>query len=518
MKYSVYYNKELEALKKQILKEGVGEFLKKNVSNRIGGLFNKYINPYLVLFTKIHISYLLIPVVIEKQLIRDGDITSRFLNDIMNYEEYLKQIRELIRKHLSGKISNVKEIEEAERIIEKTIGNSLINILSQILSSEFKRAGQYILKKIKKSIEEIGSGNEIAKEASDFLTDLSKQLEKYTTRTVESLNLKILDKFWVYTLRKAEEDEPLLKKYLGLKDTVLQKAFLVYTLNFLIPVYMLYSRLLAYNSLARKLVLINNIFNESYEHLYDKIPNFDKLYKDALFYVDYNLTSSDSFLLRYTIKIPSKSLEKLFSGLVKEQGIFFRKINIDKKTLDKLSEEFDEIISKLENAITEYVIYGKGTLAIGEGRSYKILLSTCFYFLYKKDPKIKELFNRLFREFPIPAKKALKTTFKDTVKELSQKSQSKKEEKSSEEVKTSQEQGPKEEVKTSQEQKPKEEVKTSQEQKPTVKQPTKALTTKEEKPKVQKPSTNPKEKDQDNEIGFAFEIQKPSKLEDEDIF
>lgn len=509
MKYSVYYNKELEALKKQILKEGVGEFLKKNVSNRIGGLFNKYINPYLVLFTKIHISYLLIPVVIEKQLVRNRAITSRFLNDIMNYEEYLKQIRELIRKSLSGKISNVKEIEEAEKIIERTIGNSLINILSQILSSEFKRAGLYTLKKIKKSIEEIGSGNEIAKEASGFLTDLSKQLEKYTTGTVESLNLKILDKFWVYTLRKAEEDEPLLKKYLGLKDTILQKAFLVYTLNFLIPVYMFYSRLLAYNSLARKLVLINNIFNESYEHLYDKIPNFDKLYKEALFYVSYNLTSSDSFLLRYTIKIPSKSLEKLFSGLVKEQGIFFRKINIDKKTLDKLSEEFNEIISKLENAITEYVIYGKGTLAIREERSYKILLSTCFYFLYEKDPKITELFNRLFREFPIPAKKVLKTTFikiGKRVENLLQKSQSKKEEKSSEEVKTSQEQ------------RPKEEVKTSQEQKPTVKQPTKAPTTKEKKPKVQKPSTNPEEKDQDDEIGFAFEIQKPSKLEDEDIF
>jgi len=509
MKYSVYYNKELEALKKQILKEGVGESLKKNVFNRIGGLFNKYINPYLVLFTKIHISYLLIPIVIEKQLIRNRAITPRFLNDIMNYEEYLKQIRELLRKHLSGKISNVKEIEEAERIIEGTIGNSLINILSQILSSEFKRAGLYTLKKIKESIEEIGSGNEIAEEASGFLTDLSKQLEKYTTRTVESLNLKILDKFWVYTLRKVEEDEPLLKKYLGLKDTVLQKAFLVYTLNFLIPVYMFYSRLLAYNSLARKLVLINNIFNESYEHLYDKIPNFDKLYKDALFYVSYNLTSSDSFLLRYTIKIPSKSLEKLFSGLVKEQGIFFRKINIDKKTLDKLSEEFNEIISKLENAITEYVIYSKGTLAIREGRSYKILLSTCFYFLYEKDPKITELFNRLFREFPIPAKKVLKTTFikmGKRVENLLQKSQSKKEEKSSEEVKTSQGQ------------RPKEEVKTSQEQKPTVKQPTKAPTTKEEKPKVQKPSTNPEEKDQDGEIGFAFEIQKPSKLEDEDIF
>jgi len=509
MKYSVYYNKELEALRKQILKEGVGESLKKNVFNKIGGLFNKYINPYLVLFTKIHISYLLIPVVIEKQLIRNRAITSRFLNDIMNYEEYLKQIRELIRKHLSGKISNVKEIEEAERIIERTIGNSLINILSQILSSEFKRVGLYTLKKIKKSIEEIGSGNEIAEEASGFLTNLSKQLEKYTTRTVESLNLKILDKFWVYTLRKAEEDEPLLKKYLGLKDTILQKAFLVYTLNFLIPVYMFYSRLLAYNSLARKLVLINNIFNESYEHLYDKIPNFDELYKDALFYVSYNLTSSDSFLLRYTIKIPSKSLEKLFSGLVKEQGIFFRKINIDKKTLDKLSEEFNEILSELENAITEYVIYGKGTLAIREGRSYKILLSTCFYFLYEKDPKITELFNRLFREFPIPAKKVLKTTFIKVGKRVEnflQKSQSKKEEKSSEEVKTSQGQ------------RPKEEVKTSQEQKPTVKQPTKAPTTKEEKPKVQKPSTNPEEKDQDDEIGFAFEIQKPSKLEDEDIF
>jgi len=509
MKYSVYYNKELEALKKQILKEGVGESLKKNVFNRIGGLFNKYINPYLVLFTKIHISYLLIPVVIEKQLIRNRAITSRFLNDIMNYEEYLKQIRELIGKHLSGKISNVKEIEEAERIIERTIGNSLINILSQILSSEFKRVGLYTLKKIKKSIEEIGSGNEIAEEVSGFLTNLSKQLEKYTTRTVESLNLKILDKFWVYTLRKAEEDEPLLKKYLGLKDTVLQKAFLVYTLNFLIPVYMFYSRLLAYNSLARKLVLINNIFNESYEHLYDKIPNFDELYKDALFYVSYNLTSSDSFLLRYTIKIPSKSLEKLFSGLVKEQGIFFRKINIDKKTLDKLSEEFNEILSELENAITEYVIYGKGTLAIREGRNYKILLSTCFYFLYEKDPKITELFNKLFREFPIPAKKVLKTTFIKVGKRVEnflQKSQSKEEEKSSEEVKTSQGQ------------RPKEEVKTSQEQKPTVKQPTKAPTTKEEKPKVQKSSTNPEEKDQDDEIGFAFEIQKPSKLEDEDIF
>ena len=507
MKYSVYYNKELEALKKQILKEGVGESLKKNVFNRIGGLFNKYINPYLVLFTKIHISYLLIPIVIEKQLFRKRDITSRFLKDIMNYEEFLKQIRELIRKHLSGKISNVKEIEDAERIIERTIGNSLINILSQILSSEFKRVGLYVLKKIKKSIEEIGSGNEIAEEVSGFLTNLSKQLEKYTTGTVESLNLKILDKFWVYTLRKAEEDEPLLKKYLGLKDTVLQKAFLVYTLNFLIPVYMFYSRLLAYNSLARKLVLINNIFNESYKHLYNKIPDFDELYKDALFYVSYNLTSSDSFLLRYTIKIPSKSLEKLFSGLVKEQGIFFRKINIDKETLDKLSEEFDEILSKLEKAITEHVIYGKGTLAIREGRSYKILLSTCFRFLYKKDQKIKELFNRLSREFPIPAKEVLET-FREMgkrKKNLSQKSQSKKEKKSSEKVKTSQEQ------------RPKEEVKTSQEQKPTVKQPTKAPTTKEEKPKVQKPSTNPEKKDQDDEIGFAFERQKPSKLEDEDI-
>ena len=509
MKYSVYYNKELEALKKQILKEGVGESLKKNVFNRIGGLFNKYINPYLVLFTKIHISYLLIPVVIEKQLIRNRDTTSRFLDDIMNYEEYLKQIRELIRKHLSGKISNVKEIEDAERIIERTIGNSLINILSQILSSEFKRVGLYVLKKIKKSIEEIGSGNEIAEEVSGFLTNLSKQLEKYTTGTVESLNLKILDKFWVYTLRKAEEDEPLLKKYLGLKDTVLQKAFLVYTLNFLIPVYMFYSRLLAYNSLARKLVLINNIFNESYKHLYDKkIPNFDELYKDALFYVSYNLTSSDSFLLRYTIKIPSKSLEKLFSGLVKEQGIFFRKINIDKETLDKLSEEFDEILSKLEKAITEHVIHGKGTLATREGESYEILLSTCYYFLYKEDPKITELFDRLFKEFPISAREGLETSFKKIVereKNLLQKSQPKKEEKSSEEVKTSQEQSPKEEVKT------------SQEQKPTVKQPTKAPTTKEEKPKVQKPSTNPEKKDQDDEIGFAFEIQKPSKLEDEDI-
>ena len=508
MKYSVYYNKELEALKKQILKEGVGEFLKKNVSNRIGGLFNKYINPYLVLFTKIHISYLLIPVVIEKQLIGDGDITSRFLNDIMNYEEFLKQIRELIRKYLSGKISNIKEIEDAERIIERTIGNSLINILSQILSSEFKRTGLYILKKIKKSIEEIGSGNEIAEEASGFLTDLSKQLEKYTTRTVESLNLKILDKFWVYTLRKAEEDESLLKKYLGLKDTVLQKAFLVYTLNFLIPVYMFYSRLLAYNSLARKLVLINNIFNESYEHLYDKkIPNFDELYKDALFYVSYNLTSSDSFLLRYTIKIPSKSLEKLFSGLVKEQGIFFRKINIDKETLDKLSKEFDEILSKLEKAIKKHVIYGKGTLATREGESYRILLSTCYYFLYKKDSKIKELFDRLSRELSTPIKEVLKT-FREMEKGVEnslQKSQPKKGEKSSEEVKTSQGQ------------RPKEEVKTSQEQKPTVKQPTKAPTTKEEKPKVQKPSTNPEKKDQDDEIGFAFEIQKPSKLEDEDI-
>ena len=508
MKYSVYYNKELEALKKQILKEGVGEFLKKNVSNRIGGLFNKYINPYLVLFTKIHISYLLIPVVIEKQLIGDGDITSRFLNDIMNYEEFLKQIRELIRKYLSGKISNIKEIEDAERIIERTIGNSLINILSQILSSEFKRTGLYILKKIKKSIEEIGSGNELAEEASGFLTDLSKQLEKYTTRTVESLNLKILDKFWVYTLRKAEEDESLLKKYLGLKDTVLQKAFLVYTLNFLIPVYMFYSRLLAYNSLARKLVLINNIFNKSYEHLYDKeIPNFDELYKDALFYVSYNLTSSDSFLLRYTIKIPSKSLEKLFSGLVKEQGIFFRKINIDKETLDKLSKEFDEILSKLENAITEHVIYGKGTLATREGESYRILLSTCYYFLYKKDSKIKELFDRLSRELSTPIKEVLKTfrEMEKGVKNFLQKSRPKKGEKSSEEVKTSQGQ------------RPKEEVKTSQEQKPTVKQPTKAPTTKEEKPKVQKPSTNPEKKDQDDEIGFAFEKQKPSKLEDEDI-
>ena len=508
MKYSVYYNKELEALKKQILKEGVGESLKKNVFNRIGGLFNKYINPYLVLFTKIHISYLLIPVVIEKQLFRKRDITSRFLDDIMNYEEFLKQIRELIRKHLSGKISNVKEIEDAERIIERTIGNSLINILSQILSSEFKRVGLYVLKKIKKSIEEIGSGNEIAEEVSGFLTNLSKQLEKYTTGTVESLNLKILDKFWVYTLRKAEEDEPLLKKYLGLKDKVLQKAFLVYTLNFLIPVYMFYSRLLAYNSLARKLVLINNIFNESYKHLYNKIPDFDELYKDALFYVSYNLTSSDSFLLRYTIKIPSKSLEKLFSGLVKEQGIFFRKINIDKETLDKLSEEFDEIFSKLKKAITGHVIYGKGTLAIREGRSYKILLSTCYYFLYEKDSKIKELFDRLFKEFPISAREGLETSFKKIVereKNLLQKSQPKKEEKSSEEVKTSQEQSPKEEVKT------------SQEQKPTVKQPTKAPTTKEEKPKVQKPSTNPEKKDQDDEIGFAFEIQKPSKLEDEDI-
>ena len=508
MKYSVYYNKELEALKKQILKEGVGEFLKKNVSNRIGGLFNKYINPYLVLFTKIHISYLLIPVVIEKQLIGDGDITSRFLNDIMNYEEFLKQIRELIRKYLSGKISNIKEIEDAERIIERTIGNSLINILSQILSSEFKRVGLYILKKIKKSIEEIGSGNEIAEEVSGFLTNLSKQLEKYTTGTVESLNLKILDKFWVYTLRKAEEDEPLLKKYLGLKDTVLQKAFLVYTLNFLIPVYMFYSRLLAYNSLARKLVLINNIFNKSYEHLYNKkIPNFDELYKDALFYVSYNLTSSDSFLLRYTIKIPSKSLEKLFSGLVKEQGIFFRKINIDKETLDKLSKEFDEILSKLEKAITEDVIYGKGTLATREGESYRILLSTCYYFLYEKDPKIKELFDRLSRELSTPIEEVLET-FKEMEKGVEnslQKSQSKKGKKSSEEVKTSQGQ------------RPKEEVKTSQEQKPTVKQPTKAPTTKEEKPKVQKPSTNPEKKDQDDEIGFAFEKQKPSKLEDEDI-
>jgi len=508
MKYSVYYNKELEALKKQILKEGVGESLKKNVFNRIGGLFNKYINPYLVLFTKIHISYLLIPVVIEKQLFRKRDITSRFLDDIMNYEEFLKQIRELIRKHLSGKISNVKEIEDAERIIERTIGNSLINILSQILSSEFKRVGLYVLKKIKKSIEEIGSGNEIAEEVSGFLTNLSKQLEKYTTGTVESLNLKILDKFWVYTLRKAEEDEPLLKKYLGLKDKVLQKAFLVYTLNFLIPVYMFYSRLLAYNSLARKLVLINNIFNESYKHLYNKISDFDELYKDALFYVSYNLTSSDSFLLRYTIKIPSKSLEKLFSGLVKEQGIFFRKINIDKETLDKLSEEFDEILSKLEKAITEHVIHGKGTLATREGESYEILLSTCYYFLYEKDSKIKELFDRLFKEFPISAREGLKTTFIKIVereKNLSQESQPKKEEKSSEEVKTSQEQSPKEEVKT------------SQEQKPTVEQPTKAPTTKEEKPKVQKPSTNPEEKDQDDEIGFLFEIQKPSELEDEDI-
>jgi hypothetical protein len=301
----------------------------------------------------------------------------------------------------------------------------------------------------------------------------------------------------------------LLKKYLGLKDTVLQKAFLVYTLNFLIPVYMFYFRLLAYNSLARKLVLINNIFNESYEHLSDKkIPNFDELYKDALFYISYNLTSSDSLLLRYTIKIPSKSLEKLFSGLVKEQGIFFRKINIDKETLDKLSKEFDEILFKLENAITEYVIYGKGTLAIREGRSYEILLSACFYFLYEKDPKITELFNRLFEEFPIPAEEVQTTFIKmgKSVKNFLQKPQPKKEEKSSEEVKTSQGQ------------RPNEEVKTSQEQKPTVKQPTKAPTTKEEKPKVQKPSTNPEKKDQDDKIGFAFEIQKPSKLEDEDIF